>query len=77
MLATKQGQMAFSGLAFVNLFILTCVYPHQSFFYGIVYGGGGGEEGGRGRGGEEGRRGRRGKEGVGCVFVIKPLKQVS
>ena len=77
--------MAFSGLAFVNLFILTCVYPHQSFFYGIVYGGGGGE-GGRGRGG--GRRrgkkgekreggGRRGKEGVGCVFVIKPLKQVS
>lgn len=66
--------MAFSGLAFVNLFILTCVYPHQSFFYGIVYGG---EEGGRGRGGEEGRRGRRGKEGVGCVFVIKPLKQVS
>lgn len=39
--------------------------------------GGGGEEGGRGRGGEEGRRGRRGKEGVGCVFVIKPLKQVS
>lgn len=53
--------MAFSGLAFVNLFILTCVYPHQSFFYGIVYGGG--EEGGRGRGGEEGRRGRRGKEG--------------
>lgn len=39
--------------------------------------GGGGEEGGRGRGGEEGRRGRRRKEGVGCVFVIKPLKQVS
>ena len=38
---------------------------------------GGGEEGGRGRGGEEGRRGRRGKEVVGCVFVIKPLKQVS
>lgn len=68
--------MAFSGLAFVNLFILTCVYPHQSFFYRIVYGGGG-EEGGRGRGGEEGRRGRRRKEGVGCVFVIKPLKQVS
>lgn len=53
--------MAFSGLAFVNLFILTCVYPHQSFFYGIVYGGGG--KGGKGRGGEEGRRGRRGKEG--------------
>ena len=42
--------MAFSGLAFVNLFILTCVYPHQSFFYGIVYGGGK-------EGGEEGRRG--------------------
>lgn len=68
--------MAFSGLAFVNLFILTCVYPHQSFFlWDCVWGGG--EEGGRGRGGEEGRRGRRGKEGVGCVFVIKPLKQVS
>lgn len=64
--------MAFSGLAFVNLFILTCVYPHQSFFYGIVYWGGGekgegggGEkgEGGGEEGGEEGRRGRRGKEG--------------
>lgn len=54
--------MAFSGLAFVNLFILTCVYPHQSFFYGTVYGGGGGEGGGE-EGGEEGRRGRRGKEG--------------
>lgn len=53
--------MAFSGLAFVNLFILTCVYPHQSFFYGTVYGGGG--EGGGEEGGEEGRRGRRGKEG--------------
>lgn len=66
--------MAFSGLAFVNLFILTCVYPHQSFFYGIVYGGGG-----KKGGGEEKREGggRRGKEGVGCVFVIKPLKQVS
>ena len=65
--------MAFSGLAFVNLFILTCVYPHQSFFYGIVYGGG------KKGGGEEKREGggRRGKEGVGCVFVIKPLKQVS
>ena len=56
--------MAFSGLAFVNLFILTCVYPHQSFFYGIVYGGGGEKgEGGGEEGGEEGRRGRRGKEG--------------
>lgn len=66
--------MAFSGLAFVNLFILTCVYPHQSFFYGIVYGGGG-----KKGGGEEKREGggRRGKEGVGCVFVIKPLKQDS
>lgn len=53
--------MAFSGLAFVNLFILTCVYPHQSFFYGIVYGGGKKGEGGgeekREEGGEEGRRG--------------------
>ena len=74
--------MAFSGLAFVNLFILTCVYPHQSFFYGTVYGGGGrrGRGGGRRRGKKGEKReggGRRGKEGVGCVFVIKPLKQVS
>lgn len=74
--------MAFSGLAFVNLFILTCVYPHQSFFYGIVYGGGGrrGKGEGRRRGKKGEKReggGRRGKEGVGCVFVIKPLKQVS
>ena len=74
--------MAFSGLAFVNLFILTCVYPHQSFFYGIVYGGGGrrgkGEGRRRGKKGEKREgEGRRGKEGVGCVFVIKPLKQVS
>lgn len=75
--------MAFSGLAFVNLFILTCVYPHQSFFYGIVYGGGGGRRG-KGEGRRRGKKGekregggRRGKEGVGCVFVIKPLKQVS
>ena len=67
--------MAFSGLAFVNLFIPTCVYLHQSFLRDCVWGGG--KEGGRGRGGEEGRRGRRGKEGVGCVFVINPLKQVS
>ena len=74
--------MAFSGLAFVNLFILTCVYPHQSFFYGIVYGGGG--ERGKGEGRRRGKKGekregggRRGKEGIGCVFVIKPLKQVS
>lgn len=53
--------MAFSGLAFVNLFILTCVYPHQSFFYGIVYGGGGGRKGeGRRRGKEGGEEGRRG-----------------
>lgn len=55
--------MAFSGLAFVNLFILTCVYPHQSFFlWDCVWGGGGkkGEGGGeekREEGGEEGRRG--------------------
>lgn len=74
--------MAFSGLAFVNLFILTCVYPHQSFFYGIVYGAGGrrGKGEGRRRGKKGEKReggGRRGKEGVGCVFVIKPLKQVS
>lgn len=71
--------MAFSGLAFVNLFILTCVYPHQSFFYGTVYGrrgrGGGRRRGKKGEKREGG--GRRGKEGVGCVFVIKPLKQVS
>lgn len=52
--------MAFSGLAFVNLFILTCVYPHQSFFYGIVYGGGGRKGEGRRRGKEGGEEGRRG-----------------
>ena len=77
--------MAFSGLAFVNLFILMYVDFHQRFLWDCVWWGGG-EKGGRGRGG--GRRrgkkgekreggGRRGKEGVGCVFVIKPLKQVS
>lgn len=54
--------MAFSGLAFVNLFILTCVYPHQSFFlWDCVWGGGKKGEGGgeekREEGGEEGRRG--------------------
>lgn len=73
--------MAFSGLAFVNLFILTCVYPHQSFFYGIVYGGGRRGKGEGRRRGKKGEKreegGRRGKEEVGCVFVIKPLKQVS
>lgn len=73
--------MAFSGLAFVDLFILTCVYPHQSFFYGIVYGGGRRGKGEGRRRGKKGEKreggGRRGKEGVGCVFVIKPLKQVS
>ena len=55
--------MAFSGLAFVNLFILTivmCLPSPKFFLWDCVWGG---EEGGRGRGGEEGRRGRRGKEG--------------
>lgn len=52
-----------------------CLPSPKFFLWDCV--GGGGEEGGKGRGGEEGRRGRRGKEGVGCVFVIKPLKQVS
>lgn len=37
---------------------------------------GGGEEK-REEGGEEGRRGEKREGGVGCVFVIKPLKQVS
>lgn len=59
--------MAFSGLAFVNLFILTCVYPHQSFFYGIVYGGGRRGKGEGRRRGKKGEKreggGRRGKEG--------------
>lgn len=63
--------MAFSGLAFVNLFILTCVYPHQSFFYGIVYGGGGEE---RGRGGEEGRRGEK-REGGGWLCFCDKTSQ--
>ena len=54
--------MAFSGLAFVNLFIPMCVYLHQSFLRDCVWGGGGekGEGGGeekREEGGEEGRRG--------------------
>ena len=69
--------MAFSGLAFVNLFILTivmCLPSPKFFLWDCVWGGKKGEGGG-----EEKREGggRRGKEGVGCVFVIKPLKQVS
>ena len=65
--------MAFSGLAFVNLFILTCVYPHQSFFYGIVYGGGGGRrEKGEGR-----RRGKKGekREGGGWLCFCDKTSQ--
>lgn len=73
--------MAFSGLAFVNLFILTCVYPHQSFFYGIVYGGGGRRGKGEGRreekreeGGEEGRRGAK-REGGGWLCFCDKTSQ--
>lgn len=64
--------MAFSGLAFVNLFILTCVYPHQSFFYGIVYGGGGRRGKGEGR-----RRGKKGekREGGGWLCFCDKTSQ--
>ena len=56
--------MAFSGLAFVNLFILMYVDFHQRFLWDCVWWGGGKKgEGGGEEGGEEGRRGRRGKEG--------------
>lgn len=65
--------MAFSGLAFVNLFILTCVYPHQSFFYGIVYGGGGGRRG-KGEGRRRGKKGEK-KEGGGWLCFCDKTSQ--
>lgn len=76
--------MAFSGLAFVNLFILTivmCLPSPKFFLWDCVWGGGRRGKGEGRRRGKKGEKreggGRRGKEGVGCVFVIKPLKQVS
>ena len=70
--------MAFSGLAFVNLFIPTCVYLHQSFLWDCVWGGGKKGEGGgeekREEGGEEGRRGEK-REGGGWLCFCDKTSQ--
>lgn len=72
--------MAFSGLAFVNLFILTivmCLSSPKFFLWDCVWGGKKGEGGGeekREEGGEEGRRGEK-REGGGWLCFCDKTSQ--
>lgn len=72
--------MAFSGLAFVNLFILTivmCLPSPKFFLWDCVWGGKKGEGGGeekREEGGEEGRRGEK-REGGGWLCFCDKTSQ--
>lgn len=71
----KAGPNGFFWIGFCQPVHPYMCLPSPKFFLWDCVWGGGGKKGG----GEEKREGggRRGKEGVGCVFVIKPLKQVS